>query len=112
MKTTTYQQALANGEISLEIPVYESQHLFVSQKGIIKLSDSNHLTEGGGGKMKTIICKISKMNISFFVIFLENLVAFFVPIRTTHLNVKLESSLTPTPTRTKKSYLLGVKKHS
>ncbi|CUU40174.1 glycosyltransferase family 61 protein [Helicobacter typhlonius] len=48
MKTTTYQQALANGEISLEIPVYESQHLFVSQKGIIKLSDSNHLTEGGG----------------------------------------------------------------
>ncbi|WP_334091488.1 hypothetical protein [Helicobacter typhlonius] len=46
MKTTTYQQALANGEISLEIPVYESQHLFVSQKGIIKLSDSNHLTEG------------------------------------------------------------------
>ncbi|WP_334089318.1 hypothetical protein [Helicobacter typhlonius] len=44
MKTTTYQQALANGEISLEIPVYESQHLFVSQKGIIKLSDSNHLS--------------------------------------------------------------------
>ncbi|WP_334092129.1 hypothetical protein [Helicobacter typhlonius] len=112
MKTTTYQQALANGEISLEIPVYESQHLFVSQKSIIKISDSKHLKGGGGSKMKTIICKISQMNISFFVIFLENLVAFFVPIRTTHLNVKLESSLTPTPTRTKKSYLLGVKKHS
>ena len=65
MKTTTYQQALANGEISLEIPVYESQHLFVSQKGIIKLSDSNHLTEGGGEQLEKD--KLQKFTLEYFI---------------------------------------------
>lgn len=40
MRTTTYQQALYDGEISLEIPVYDSQDVLVSQKGVIDLSSS------------------------------------------------------------------------
>lgn len=66
MNTTTYAKAFSDGDISLEVLVYESEELLITQKGIVKLS--SQILEAGNKNLHTTQCNPGGTNRSGIIL--------------------------------------------